>query len=80
MTRIATKNNQTILLIHHLDKKGENIMGSSVIKNAPRLVYQLSFPQSESKNTTTYRHLSVLKDSNNINAGEYSKIIKILDN
>ena len=80
LTRIATKNNQTILLIHHLDKKGENIMGSSVIKNAPRLVYQLSFPQSENKNTTTYRHLSVLKDSNNINAGEYSKIIKILDN
>lgn len=80
LIRIATKNNQAILLIHHLDKKGESIMGSSVIKNAPRLVYQLSFPQSENKNTTTYRHLSVLKDSNNINAGEYSKIIKILDN
>lgn len=48
-------------------------MGSSVIINAPRLVYKLSFQKGEDKNSTTYRLLEVLKDNNNINAGEFKK-------
>ncbi|MBX0794618.1 AAA family ATPase [Campylobacter jejuni] len=76
----AKLNNQAILILHHLDKKGESLMGSSVIVNAPRLVYKLSFQKGEDKNSTTYRLLEVLKDNNNINAGEYQKIIKVLHN
>lgn len=55
-------------------------MGSSVIINAPRLVYKLSFQKGEDKNSTTYRLLEVLKDNNNINAGEFQKTIKVLQN
>lgn len=77
---IAKANNQAILLLHHLDKKGESLMGSSVIINAPRIVYKLSFQKGEDKSSTTYRLLEVLKDNNNINAGEYQKTIKVLHN
>ncbi|ECX9180486.1 AAA family ATPase, partial [Campylobacter coli] len=70
LTDVAKSNNQAILLLHHLDKKGESLMGSSVIINAPRLVYKLSFQKGEDKSSTTYRLLEVLKDNNNINAGE----------
>lgn len=80
LTHITIKNNQAILLIHHLDKKGESIMGSSVITNVPRNIYQLDFPRGENKNTTTYRILKVIKDSNNINTGEREKPIKVLEN
>lgn len=80
LTFIANKNNQTILLLHHLDKKGENILGSSVIRNVPRTIYELSYPQNEDKTTTTFRILKVIKDSNNINNAEYEKPIKILSN
>ncbi|EKC1225337.1 hypothetical protein OON18_002051, partial [Campylobacter coli] len=80
LTDIAKSNNQAILLLHHLDKKGESLMGSSVIINAPRLVYKLSFQKGEDKNSTTYRLLEVLKDNNNINAGEFQKTIKVLQN
>lgn len=80
LTRIATKNNQAILLLHHLDKKGESIMGSSVITNVPRNIYQLDFPRGENKNSTTYRIIKVVKDSNNINAEEREKPIKVLEN
>lgn len=80
LTDVARKNNQAILLLHHLDKKGESLMGSSVIMNAPRLVYKLSFQKGEDRNSTTYRLLEVLKDNNNINAGEYEKTIKVLHN
>ncbi|EIB05653.1 hypothetical protein cco93_10411, partial [Campylobacter coli H8] len=48
--------------------------------NAPRLVYKLSFEKGEDKNSTTYRLLEVLKDNNNINAGEFQKTIKVLQN
>ncbi|EIN3339918.1 hypothetical protein LOW87_001833, partial [Campylobacter coli] len=58
----------------------ESLMGSSVIINAPRLVYKLSFQKGEDKNSTTYRLLEVLKDNNNINAGEFQKTIKVLQN
>lgn len=77
---IAKSNNQALLLLHHLDKKGESLMGSSVMINSPRLVYKLSFQKGEDKSSTTYRLLEVLKDSNNINAGEFQKTIKILQN
>ncbi|TXE76715.1 AAA family ATPase, partial [Campylobacter upsaliensis] len=80
LTDIAKSNNQAILLLHHLDKKGESLMGSSVIINAPRLVYKLSFEKGEDKSSTTYRLLEVLKDNNNINAGEFQKTIKVLQN
>ncbi|EIY3452800.1 AAA family ATPase, partial [Campylobacter jejuni] len=80
LTDVAKSNNQAILLLHHLDKKGESLMGSSVIINAPRLVYKLSFEKGEDKNSTTYRLLEVLKDNNNINAGEFQKTIKVLQN
>ncbi|EAL6391222.1 AAA family ATPase, partial [Campylobacter coli] len=80
LTDVAKSNNQAILLLHHLDKKGESLMGSSVIINAPRLVYKLSFQKGEDKNSTTYRLLEVLKDNNNINAGEFQKTIKVLQN
>lgn len=80
LMNIAKKNNQAILILHHLDKKGESLMGSSVLMNAPRLIYKLSFQKGEDKNSTTYRVLETLKDSNNINAGEYEKSIKILEN
>ncbi|MBS4307673.1 hypothetical protein CVU25013_08435, partial [Campylobacter vulpis] len=76
----AKSNKQAILLLHHLDKKGESLMGSSVIINAPRLVYKLSFQKGEDKSSTTYRLLEVLKDNNNINAGEFQKTIKVLQN
>ncbi len=55
-------------------------MGSSVIINAPRLVYKLSFQKEEDKSSTTYHLLEVLKDNNNINAGEFQKTIKVLQN
>lgn len=55
-------------------------MGSSVIVNAPRLVYKLLFQKGEDKSSTTYRLLEVLKDNNNINAGEFQKTIKVLQN
>lgn len=77
---IAISNNQAILLLHHLDKKGESIMGSSVIRNAPRLIYELGFANGENKNTTTQRLLKVAKDSNNINDGERERLIKVLSN
>ncbi|EGO2997522.1 AAA family ATPase, partial [Campylobacter jejuni] len=80
LTDVAKSNNQAILLLHHLDKKGESLMGSSVIINAPRLVYKLSFQKGEDKSSTTYRLLEVLKDNNNINAGEFQKTIKVLQN
>lgn len=80
ITNIAINNNQSILLLHHLDKKGENIMGSSVIRNAPRLIYELDFATGEDKTTTTQRLLKVEKDSNNINDGERQKLIKVLSN
>lgn len=80
LTQLATKNNQSILLLHHLDKKGESVMGSSVITNVPRNIYQLDFPKGENKNSTTYRILKVIKDSNNINVGEKEKPIKVLEN
>ncbi len=80
LTDVAKSNKQAILLLHHLDKKGESLMGSSVIINAPRLVYKLSFQKGEDKNSTTYRLLEVLKDNNNINAGEFQKTIKVLQN
>lgn len=80
LTDTAKTNNQAILLLHHLDKKGESLIGSSVLINAPRLVYKLSFQKGEDKSSTTYRLLEVLKDSNNINAGEYQKTIKVLQN
>lgn len=80
LSEIARKNNQAILLIHHLDKKGESLLGSSVIGNAARLVYQLSLPANTNKNTTNYRVASVLKDSSYINKGEHSKIIQVLNN
>lgn len=67
-------------MLHHLDKKGEQLIGSSVIMNSPRLVYKLAFQKGEDRTTTTYRILEVLKDSNNINCGDYDKIIKILEN
>ncbi|HEF3556741.1 TPA: AAA family ATPase [Campylobacter upsaliensis] len=80
LTDVAKSNKQAILLLHHLDKKGESLMGSSVIMNAPRLVYKLSFQKGEDKSSTTYRLLEVLKDNNNINAGEFQKTIKVLQN
>ncbi|EIW6687960.1 hypothetical protein MF498_001921, partial [Campylobacter coli] len=39
-----------------------------------------SFEKGEDKNSTTYRLLEVLKDNNNINAGEFQKTIKVLQN
>ncbi|OCS19628.1 AAA family ATPase [Campylobacter fetus] len=80
LANMAKKNNQAILLLHHLDKKGEQLIGSSVIMNSPRLVYKLAFQKGEDRTTTTYRILDVLKDSNNINCGDYQKVIKILEN
>lgn len=80
LTNIATSNNQTILLLHHLDKRGESIMGSSVIRNVPRIIYQLSFAKNENKNTSTYRIIKVEKDSNNINDSEFERKIKVLAN
>ncbi|WP_270985533.1 AAA family ATPase [Campylobacter helveticus] len=80
LTQLAMQDNQAILLLHHLDKKGESIMGSSVITNVPRNIYQLDFPRGENKNTTTYRILKIIKDSNNINAGEREKPVKVLEN
>lgn len=80
LTNIATSNNQAILLLHHLDKKGESIIGSSVIRNVPRIIYELDFAKGENKDTTTYRIVRVEKDSNNINENEREKSIKILAN
>ncbi len=80
LTDVAKSNKQAILLLHHLDKKGESLMSRSVIINAPRLAYKLSFQKGEDKNSTTYRLLEVLKDNNNINAGEFQKTIKVLQN
>lgn len=76
----AKSNNQAILLLHHLDKKGESIMGSSVIRNAPRTIYELTFAKGENKDSTTQRALKVLKDSNNINNSERERLIKVLAN
>lgn len=80
LTNMAISNNQAILLLHHLDKKGESIMGSSVIRNAPRTIYELTFAKGEDKNSTTQRILRIEKDSNNINDGEKEKLIKVLAN
>ena len=76
----AKSNNQAILLLHHLDKRGESIMGSSVIRNAPRTIYELAFAKGENKDSTTQRVLKIIKDSNNINDGEREKPIKVLAN
>lgn len=76
MSELAFENNQAILILHHLDKTGSNLMGSSVLFNSPRLIYKLEF-ESDKKKNSSCRKVEILKDSNQINSDGYAEKIQI---